>query len=267
MDFVTVNGVKIAYYEEGSGEPLVLIQGYTQCAAMGYDQTPDLSREFRVITYDQRDVGNSQAVETPYKVADMAEDVAGVIRALKLDSVHIFGLSMGGMIAQVLTINHPDLVKTLILGCTTCNLQTGFTQNPEVLEQFVTDPTISDEENVRKSLPAVLSPQTLAGAGDLVDRYVRLALANRAPKAAFVRHQAAMKELNICDRLSRITAPTLIQHGTGDLVLPVKNAHQLKEHIPHAEMKLYEDVGHLYFKEAAATVNRDVIDFIKRAHS
>ena len=267
MDFVTVNGVKIAFYEQGAGEPLVLIRGYTQNAAMWYDQVPDLSREFRVITYDQRDTGNSQAVDAPYTVADMAEDVAGVIRTSNVGPVHLFGLSMGGMIAQALTLSHPDLVKTLILGCTTCSLKTGFTQDPKVLAQFVTDPDLSDEENARKSLPALFSPQTLSGAKDVADRYAREALANRPPLATFVRHQAAMQSFNVCDQLHRIAVPTLIAHGTGDQLLPVKNAHQLKELIPHAKLKLYEGLGHLYFHEAPATVNRDIIEFIKQAHS
>ena len=92
---------------------------------MWYTQVPQLSEYFKVITFDNRDTGNSDRVAVPYTIADMAGDLIALIEHLGLGPVHLLGISMGGMIAQQTVLSRPDLVKTLILGCTTCNAATG----------------------------------------------------------------------------------------------------------------------------------------------
>jgi 3-oxoadipate enol-lactonase len=261
--FLKRDGIKIAYYLEGEGEPLLLIRGYATAAAMWYTQVPQLSERVKVITFDNRDTGNSDRVETPYSVLDMAGDAIALIEHLHLGPVHLLGISMGGMIAQQVTLLRPDLVKSLILGCTTCNSGKGLTNDPQVLKLFATLPELSDEENVRHSLPVFFSPETMNQRPDLIDEFVLKSLAQRPPVETFARHSQAMRGFNVCDQLHRITLPTLIQHGGADLLLPFSNTEALKEGIPQAQLKTYDGLGHLFFMEAPDTFNKDVITFIE----
>jgi pimeloyl-ACP methyl ester carboxylesterase len=263
MMFTTSKGIRIAYYIQGQGQPLLLIRGYANSASMWYTQAPELSAWFEVITFDNRDTGNSERVETPYTVLDMAEDTIDLIEHLRLGPVNIFGVSMGGMMAQHLAISRPDLVKNLVLGCTTCHSGKGLTTDPEVKVLFATLPELSDEANVRRSLPVFFSPESLAQK-ETIDDYVRRSLAQRPPLETFARHSQAIAGFDLCGQVPRISAPTMIQHGSHDRLLPVFNAFQLKELLPGAELKVYEGLGHLYFMENAGACNRDIRDFIQK---
>lgn len=265
MMLIKKDGIRISYSVQGQGEPLLLIRGYATAGSMWYTQVPQLSESFKVITFDHRDTGNSDRVETPYCIADMAGDVIALIEHLAWGPVHLLGISMGGMIAQQVTLNRSDLVNTLILGCTTCNSGQGMSSDPEVLELFASRPELSDEENVRRSLPVFFAPETLTRCPDFIDDYVQQSLAQRPPLATFVRHKEAIQGFDLCNQLQHIAVPTLIQHGGADRLLPVFNAQQLRELIPHSELRIYEGLGHLFFMEDPEPYNRDVIEFIRNA--
>jgi 3-oxoadipate enol-lactonase len=261
--FLKRDGIKIAYYLEGEGEPLLLIRGYATAAAMWYTQVPQLSERFKVITFDNRDTGNSDRVERPYTIQDMAGDVIALIEQLNLGPVHLLGISMGGMIAQQVVLLRPDLIQSLILGCTACNSGKGITTDPKVLELFATLPQLSDEANIRRSLPVFFSPETINQQPGIIDKFVRKSLAQRPPLETFARHSQAMRGFQVCDQLHQITLPTLIQHGGGDLLLPPVNSEELKAGIPQARLKFYGKLGHLFLMEDPDGVNHDVITFIQ----
>jgi 3-oxoadipate enol-lactonase len=261
---VTRPGIKIAYYLQGAGEPLVLIRGYSNAASMWYQQVAALSRAFQVITFDHRDTGKSDRVAEPYTIADLAGDTLSLIEALNLGSVHLLGLSMGGMVAMEAALMKPSLVKTLILAGTACNADRGLTSDPEVLALFATLPELSDEENVRRSLPAFFSALTL-GDKSFLDDYVCRSLAQRPPLTTFLRHSQAIQGFDCCDHLTQLRVPTLIQHGEADRLLPVENALLLKERIPDARLVIYEGLGHLFLMEDPGTCNADVQLFIQEA--
>lgn len=248
-------GIKIAYFPEGEGEPLVLIRGYASAASLWYLQVPELSNCFKVITFDNRDTGNSDRVDAPYSVADMAGDVIALIEQLNLGPVHLLGTSMGGMIAQQTALARPDLVKTLILCCTTCNSGAGLTSDPEVLNLFMTLPELSDEENVRRSLPVFFALDSLTARKGLIQEFVEKSLAQRPPLTTFVRHRQAIQGFQVCQELHRISIPTLILHGGEDLLLPPSNAWEIQKQIPSSKIKIYESLGHMFFMEAAETFN------------
>jgi 3-oxoadipate enol-lactonase len=260
---VSRGGMKIAYYLQGQGEPLALIRGYGNAASMWYHQVPTLSRNFQVLTFDNRDTGNSDRVAEPYKISDLAGDVLSLIEALNLGPVHLLGLSMGGMIALEAALVQPALVRTLILAGTACNADRGLTTDPEVLALFATLPELSDEANVRRSLPAFFSDRTL-GNRAFLDDYVRRSLDQRPPLTTFLRHSQAMQGFDCCARLRRLGVPTLIQHGGADRLLPVENAFLLKEMIPRARLAVYEGLGHLFLMEDPDTFNADVQLFIRQ---
>ena len=117
--FQECNGQKLYYEIHGEGEPLVLIMGLGGDATAWMFQIPAFSKYFKVIVFDNRDVGRSSMAKTSYTIADMAQDTAGLLNALGVQQANVLGGSMGGFIAQELVIHHPDKVKKLVLACTT----------------------------------------------------------------------------------------------------------------------------------------------------
>ncbi|MBI5583115.1 MAG: alpha/beta hydrolase [Deltaproteobacteria bacterium] len=261
---ITRQGIRLAYYSHGQGQTLVLIRGYANAASMWYSQVPFLSRHFRVVTFDNRDTGNSDRVDGPYTIADLAEDTVSLLEFLNAGPVHLLGLSLGGMIAQEVTVRRPDLVQTLLLAGTACDSDRGLTTDPEILKGFATQPELSAEENVRRSLPIFFSSATLAERA-LIDEYVRRSLEQRPPPTTFERHSRALQGFNRCAEIRQIRCPTLILHGGADRLLPPVNAERLRERIPGAELKFYAGLGHLFLMEDPAAVNQDILTFIQKA--
>jgi 3-oxoadipate enol-lactonase len=137
MPTVKVNGINLHYEEHTtptSKDPLLMIMGLTfSLLDRGEDLPNELSKFYRVIVFDNRASGESDNPPGPFTIADMADDAAGLLSELKISSAHVFGISMGGMIAQELALNYPKLVQKLILGCTAC--KAAF--SPIVLDAFV----------------------------------------------------------------------------------------------------------------------------------
>src|SRR5665213_3420327 len=125
MALVDVGDIQLDCERSGSGPPLLLIMGMSGTALHWGEPFLELLRnDFEVIAYDHRGIGQSTRLENPEEgrlsIVQMADDAAGLLRALGLDSAHVVGISMGGMIAQDLALAHPELVSTLTLGCTYC---------------------------------------------------------------------------------------------------------------------------------------------------
>src|SRR3990172_6307927 len=118
MPYTLVNGIEIYYEVHGSGEPLLLIMGLGANAGSWVMQVPELSMEYKIIAFDNRGSGRSGKPNEAYSIAQMADDAAALLDDLAIDSAHVFGMSMGGMIAQDLVLRHPERVTSLILGGT-----------------------------------------------------------------------------------------------------------------------------------------------------
>ena len=118
MPFVENQGAKIYWDEEGEGAPLLMIMGLGAASALWWRTRPVLASRYRTLAFDNRGVGRSDVPPGPYSMVVMASDAAAVLDAADIERAHIFGLSMGGMIAQEFALQYPGRVLSLILGCT-----------------------------------------------------------------------------------------------------------------------------------------------------
>src|SRR5499427_6991239 len=134
MAYVENQGARIYWDEQGMGDPSLLIMGLAYPSCMWFRTRAVLSKQFRTIAFDNRGIGNSDVPPGPYPIALMASDAAAVLDAAGLDSAHVFGVSMGGMIAQEFALQYPKRVRSLILGCTAAGGPTAVQAEPEVLE-------------------------------------------------------------------------------------------------------------------------------------
>src|SRR5262252_10276559 len=145
MAFIDNQGAKIYWDEQGEGEPVLLIMGLGYPSDMWYRTRPLLSARYRTITLDNRGVGRSGMPPGPYPIALMASDAAAVLDASGHESAHVYGVSMGGMIAQEFALQYPERVRSLILGCTASGGPHAVRAEEEVIE-FLLERVASKEE-------------------------------------------------------------------------------------------------------------------------
>lgn len=202
-----------------------------------------------MITFDNRGIGDSDAPPGPYDTATMAADAAAVLDAVGVRRAHVMGASLGGMIAQMVALDHPDRVDRLILACTTPGGGDAYPLPEATVALIRAAAGLPPEEALRR-----LTANALASDGPLEDLLVRRRARPQDP-AAWQAQSAASLGHDTTARLGSIAAPTLVVHGTADRVVDPRNAPLLAERIPGARLERLPDLGHLFFwEDPAATV-------------
>lgn len=258
------DGTRIAYEVRGapSRPPLVLIHGLGY-ARPGWGPFPDhLADRFLLVLMDNRGVGASSVPPGPYTTAQMAEDVVAVMDAAGIDRAHLLGTSLGGMICQEVAVRWPARVDRLVLVASTPGGDRGHPMPPGTVELLQRMPRLTPEEALRAAVENALSPTSRAADPTLVDRIVTMRLQVAQDPAGWQAQAAAGTTYDGGDRLSTITAPTLIVHGDDDQVLAPENAEILQRLLPDARLVRLPEVGHLAPWEAPAQLARVVTDFL-----
>ena len=267
MPTAKVSDIQVYYEVHGSGEPLLLIMGLGAHANSWEMQIPDFSREHKVIAFDNRGAGRSDKPSQPYTMPQMADDAAGLLDALGIGSAHVYGMSMGGMIAQELALRHPHRVRTLVLGGTMAGLANGIVAGPELLQRWASNALLPLEQAVEAGLHFLYSEEFIAANKErLVKRALEMAPL-MAPFDSLQRQFMAVARFNAYDRLQEIRVPTLIITGTHDKIVPAANSRILAERIPGARLVELAGAGHGFLAEKAAEANAAVLNFLRRHRS
>jgi 3-oxoadipate enol-lactonase len=248
--------MKIGWESHGAGEPLLLIQGLGY-ARWGWDPVvPRLAERFRVLTFDNRGIGDSDKPDGPYTAREMATDALQVLDEAGVARAHVVGASLGGMIAQELAVAAPERVERLVLCCTTPGA--GGIPMPDVtVRLFQEAATMAPDVALRAFVANALG----AGASaDLVEELYARRVASPPDPAGWQAQAAAGTTFAGGD--GTIAAPTLILHGTDDNVVDHRNAELLADRIAGARVHLLGGCGHLFFWEQPAEVVRIVGEFL-----
>ena len=248
---VANNGAVDIHYEvRGSGAPILLIMGYRASSALwGRAFLAALSRNFTVITFDNRGTGKSDKPHGAHTIAMMADDAANVLNELKIAQAHLFGVSMGGMIAQEFALRYPQQLDRLILGCTTCGGHLATPASWAVRAQLFTPHHLTREEAVRRQWDLMLTPAFMDARPEVIDRLTESTLANPTPPHSAMHQALAIQWFDASQRLNLITAPTLVVTGSDDVVIPPANSYLLADHIPDSALEVVPDAGHGFFWE------------------
>jgi pimeloyl-ACP methyl ester carboxylesterase len=222
--------------------PVLLIMGLA-VSSRAWDRLPALlARDFRVLVFDNRGTGRSARAGFAYRMRDLADDAAAVIEAAGLSSAHVFGISMGGMIAQELAIRRPERVRTLALGCTIASWRKG------------TAPSLGTKLdllllNLGFVTPARISRVLVSAEWHSAHPESALQWMRRAERTAlrFATAQVlAIARHHTLDRLAKIRAPTLVMTGGADKLVPPANSEVLARSIPGARLVVLPRAGHVF---------------------
>lgn len=253
MPFANVNGINIHYEIGGAGPRLLFIHGFgaDMKNPIGIFNTP-VPQHFTVLAFDPRGLGESDSPAEPCSMADLADDAAGLAAAVGWDRYHVFGTSMGGMVAQELALRHPAAVDRLVLGITNGG---GINSGPRVVDKL-------DEMSTIEKLKLSDTRQDEAWAAAHPEMVNRVEEQARAARAAMQADPALLRGFNnqvnavlkhdTFDRLPQITAPALVYGGRYDGLCPPEITQALAGQIPGARYELLES-GHgtWYFDPAA----------------
>jgi pimeloyl-ACP methyl ester carboxylesterase len=233
----------------GTGDPVLMIMGLGLSGGAWWRTVPVLSRSLRVITFDNRGVGRSRAHIPSYTTEAMADDAVSVLDAAGVEQAHVYGFSLGGMVAQQLALRHAGRVRSLVLGATHAGGPRAAPPGDEVIAFFRRRASMAAEDAARESVPFNYGPRCRREHKDRIAEDIRRRLSHPFPEQAYRAQMVAAALHNCYRRLARIEAPTLVVHGREDRMVPVANAEILAERIPRAELRILEDAGHLYSTE------------------
>ena len=263
MPELDVHGRSVFYERRGEGEPLVLIMGLSgNSLTWGEPFLSLLERDFDVIAFDNRGIGRSGPTHEDFTIADLAADTAGLLSALRLDAAHVMGISMGGMIAQQLALDHRERVRGLVLGCTYPGGPGARLTDPAVAESLAKPVLAGDREAAVHATWEANVAAPYAADEQAFARFRELAVRHPPPLPTIVRQTLAVTGHDLSARLAEIEAPTLVLHGTEDRMLDVVNGRLIAALIPGARLEIFDGVGHLFFWEQPERSAELVRDFL-----
>jgi 3-oxoadipate enol-lactonase len=243
------DGCRLHYELHGdpAREVLLLLEGMGGDIPGWRRNIPRLATELRVIAYDFRGNGESDPPQGPVTMDVLVEDTVALLDHLRVDQAHLYGQSLGGMVAQELALGHPERVRSLILGCTHPGLAHAVRRRGRApkdrpweflySERFLREHPRQVEADLRSGIPQ--------------------------PAGARLHQWQAVQAFDAYDRLPGLRVPTLILHGTEDRMIHPANARLMAERIPGARLVLLEGAGHVYHAERPEASDAEVLRFVR----
>ena len=297
MPQVRANGIDIAYESIGrEADPAILmIHGFATPLPGWPDSLCEglVAKGLRVVRFDNRDIGRStfltqlgapdiaaimaereagRAPVAPYSLDDMAADAAALLDALKIKRAHVVGASMGGMIAQLVAINHPAKTKSLVSIMSTTGRPGLPREKPEAMQALMALPASpSRADRIATALAAV---KAIGGPGFLASDDERRAYLGRSvdytpfdPPAAARQMAAVIAAPPRHERLRRLNIPALVIHGADDPIIPAAHGEDTARSIPGAELLIAPGLGHDFTESAATFYLKTISDFVAKVEA
>jgi 3-oxoadipate enol-lactonase len=263
MPFAETGPVKLYYESHGRGPTVLLVMGLGMTLGGWWRTVPVLARAFRVLTFDNRGIGRSDSPALPYSVAQMADDAIVVLDAAGEQRAHVYGISLGGMVAQELALRHPDRVRALVLGATTPGGSRAVLAGVPALGFFSRAAVMAPEEALWAAVPYTYAEATRRRHAQRIAEDIAHRLRFPPDPSAYGHQVAAAAMHSTFDRLGEIAAPTLVVHGEQDAVVPPQHARLLADAIHGAELRLWPGAGHLYVTDEPHA-DREIARFLRR---
>jgi 3-oxoadipate enol-lactonase len=255
--------VTLSWESFGEGPPVLLIAGQGMTADGWWATVPVLAESFRVIAFDNRDTGASSRVPWFYSAAQMAEDAVAVLDAAGEQRAHVYGVSLGSLVAQEVVLRHPERVNGLVLGASSAGGFAAYKPSPLSPAQtfMVRAGTMGPAEAEWAAVPYTYAKKTTRSHPERIATDIDHRLSSHPETLAYVHQATVVATHDAYERLNRVGAPTLVVHGEQDIFMPPANALVLAERIPGAQLQLWPDAGHLYMIDEPKA-DREVARFL-----
>ncbi len=269
-DFAETKDVlKLRYEIRGNGEPVALIMGFSGSGrGWGEPFLKLMEARFKIFVIDNRGTGESDKPDAEFTLGDMAADVAAVLDHAKTPRAHIFGISMGGMIAQEFALKYAARTRGLVLGCTNCGASHSIAADPAAIANLMPVPGMDPLEQAWRAFSVACGQAFLnsaAGQATLNQAIAEMGNYPLTPMHTFMRQGQAIGGFDSFARLGQIKSPTLIIHGDDDAIVPHANAEIIHGAIAGSKTHTLKGAGHMFFWEAPDEAVRVAGDFLAAA--
>jgi len=268
MPTVKVNDITLNYEQQGSGEPLILIPFLTAENACYSFQVKDYAQHFTCISIDLRGTGLSDKPSGPYTTEDMADDIAGLMKELGIESAHVSGLSLGAGIGLCLAAKYPEKIKTL-------SVHAGWTKTDLFLKTVISSWQVSakalgniPELAIQNIFPWCFTPDLYSEKPEYIEAlsdFVRSRPAQTVDD--FLLHTRAVLNHNVEAQIDRITAPTQITLGEYDMITSTRFVAPMTDRIPNSELIIFENCAHAPLFEKVEEFNERTLEFLRRGQT
>jgi len=258
MSFVENQGAKIYWDEQGQGTPVLLIMGLGYTSVMWHRTRPLLSPHFRTVAFDNRGVGLSDVPPGPYSIAAMASDAAAVLDATNVGRAHVFGVSMGGMIAQEFALQYQARTRSLILGCTSPGGSLAVRAASNVIDILLAR-GMTLEQAREAILPYIYDAATPR---EKIAQDVSLRQPWLPSLEGYMAQLQGILAWESYSRIPQIKVPTLVIHGKSDALVPPANGELIAGRIPGAKLVLLDRASHLFTTDQTEAAHKEILEFL-----
>jgi 3-oxoadipate enol-lactonase len=263
----------IAWHERGPeepgapGEPVLMIMGLAASSRMWFRLAPHVAARHRVILIDNRGTGDSPPARPGLTMTTLARDAADALDDAGVDSAHVIGASMGGMIAQHLALDHRDRVRSLVLACTTPGGRRG-APPWRMLAASALRPLVGSRRAFPIVAPTLYSAKTRTDHQDRLREDLELRAADGTPMRTIYAQMGAIAGHDTRERLSELAGiPTLVLHGAEDVLIPPDRGRDLAALIPGARLELLPECGHLIGTDAEERAAEVILAHLERSRT
>lgn len=261
MPTARIGDAELYYEVSGQGEPLLLVPGLSGRGSFWVNQLPDLARDFRVVVHDHRGTGRSTHSRIRYSVEQMADDALRLMDALGIEAAHLVGHSTGGAIGQVIALEHPHRLRSLVLSATWAGPDPYFRRLFESRKGVLTSQGV--EAYLRASALYMSPPAWISANDALLEQQHVAALAEAAPVEVTASRIDAILRHDRRARLHDIRVPTLVIVAADDMITPRFYSDELAKHVPGARLVVLDAGGHAAPIVAAPAYNAAVGQFLR----
>lgn len=275
MSFANANGINISYEMKGEGFPVIFIHGFGSKKEIWQPQVLELSKRFKIITFDLRGAGMSDRPDFHYTMEMFADDIKGLMDFFHIKLTHLIGRSLGGMIAQNFVLKYPNCVEKLVLIATSSKfdqkeaIDSIISNRIQEIELLRTAPEkafwnkayFTFHQKFRSNLKS--NPKKVYYNSFSLETLIKENQINPSRPQDIINQGNAMKEHNTLGKLHKIKKQTLLLAASHDRLITKSSMYEILKKIPNSTLKIIKNAGHFMTLSRASEVNKIIIDFLE----